>query len=133
MPTALKGLIDSTPDHSLLVDALRYYAERTLPEKGLDSETVFDSPRGQAMMRTAVRGTTLAPHFHATTDEIVVVLGGRGELLIDGAWLPVEAGHVHVCPRGIIHGTRALEEDLRFLSVFTPRLPQGGDINWMEP
>jgi quercetin dioxygenase-like cupin family protein len=134
MPTGtaatIKGLVDSSPDHSLLVDAAAYYAQRALPPKGLDSETLFDSPRGQAMIRTAVRGTTLAPHFHASSDEIMVILAGRGELLIDGQWLPTQAGHLHVCPRGIIHGTRALEEDLRFLSIFTPKLPAGGDINW---
>jgi quercetin dioxygenase-like cupin family protein len=41
-------------------------------------------------------------------------------------------GDVHVCPRGIVHDTRALEENLQYLSIFTPHLPAGTDINWLK-
>jgi quercetin dioxygenase-like cupin family protein len=61
-----------------------------------------------------------------------VVTGGRGELFVNGVWVPVETGDLHVCPRGIVHDTRALEEHLHFLSIFTPHLPPGGDINWTD-
>ena len=32
----------------------------------------------------------------------------------------------------IIHDTRALEENLQYLSIFTPHLPAGTDINWLK-
>jgi quercetin dioxygenase-like cupin family protein len=78
-----------------------------------------------------VKGTTIGTHFHTVSDEIVIVVGGKGEILVNGEWKPVKAGDVHVCPRGIIHDTRALETDLQYLSVFTPHLPAGTDINWL--
>ena len=131
-PGMLKGLIDSTPDVALLVDLAEYYGKRPLPEKGIDSEVVFESPRSQMMIRTAVKGTRIGTHFHTVSDEYVIVVGGRGELLINGVWRPVKLGDVHVCPRGIVHDTRALEENLQYLSVFTPHLPPGTDINWVE-
>jgi quercetin dioxygenase-like cupin family protein len=53
-------------------------------------------------------------------------------LLINGVWWPVKAGDVHVCPRGIVHATRAPEENLQYLSTFTPHLPPGTDINWVK-
>jgi quercetin dioxygenase-like cupin family protein len=126
-----KGLIDSSPAIALLLDLGRYYPGRTLPEKGVDSEVVFDSPRSQVMVRTAVKGTAIGGHFHSVTDEIVVVTGGSGEILVNGEWHPVKRGDVHVCPRGVVHDTRALAENLQYLSIFTPHLPPGTDINWV--
>lgn len=128
-----KGLIDSTPGDSFLLDLVRYYTERVLPGAGVDSDCVFDCPRSQVMLRTAVKGTHIGEHFHSVTDEIVLVVGGTGEFLINGRWRPVAAGAFHVCPRGVVHDTRALEEDLRFISIFTPHLPPGGDINPTVP
>ena len=130
-PGTLKGLIDSTPDVSLLLNLASHHAGRTLPDKGVDSHQAFESPRCQMMVRTAVKGTEIGLHFHTVCDEIVVVTGGRGELLINGEWKPVQAGDVHVCPRGIVHNTRAFDQDLQFLSIFTPHLPAGTDINWL--
>ena len=131
-PGMLKGLIDSTPDVALLRNLADYYAQRRLPDAGIDSETLYDCPRTQLMVRTAVKGAAIGTHFHTVCDEIVVVVGGRGELLINGEWKPVKAGDVHVCPRGIVHDTRALEENLQYLSIFTPHLPPGTDINWVK-
>jgi quercetin dioxygenase-like cupin family protein len=133
LPLIPKGLLDATPPVPILLELAEAYAHRALPATGIDTEQVFESPRGQLLVRTCVKGTTIGAHFHATADEIVVVVGGRGELLIDGVWRPVERGALHACPRGIIHDTRALEEHLRFLSIFTPHLPPGGDVNWVPP
>jgi quercetin dioxygenase-like cupin family protein len=135
MPTSAveipKGLVDSNPAAAVLLSLGSYYAGRALPETGVDSEVRYDCPRCQVMVRTAVRGTTIGTHFHSVCDEIVVVTGGRGEILVNGEWRPVQQGDVHVCPRGIVHDTRALSENLRYLSIFTPHLPPGGDINWV--
>ena len=128
----LKGLIDSTPSVAVLIDLPGYYGKRALPEKGVDSEVNYECPRSQMMIRTAVKGTTIGRHFHTVCDEYVIVVGGKGEILVNGEWKPVKAGDVHVCPRGIVHDTRALEEHLQYLSIFTPHLPAGTDINWVD-
>jgi quercetin dioxygenase-like cupin family protein len=132
MPKIPKGLVDSRPEIAVLLDLAEHYATRTLPERGVDSEVAFDCPRSQLMVRTAVAGTSIGPHFHAVCDEIMVVVGGSGEILVNGEWRPVERGDVHVCPRGIVHDTRALRENLQYLSIFTPHLPPGGDLNFVE-
>lgn len=131
-PLVPHGLLDSSPAASLLLPLLEYYGRRKLPEAGVDSESVYESPRSQAMVRTAVRGTTIGAHYHSVCDEVVLVIAGSGELLINGEWRPVKAGDLHVCPRGVVHDTRALSEHLRFLSVFTPHPPSGNDINWVR-
>jgi quercetin dioxygenase-like cupin family protein len=87
-PFIPKGLLDSTPAVSVLLELAESYARRTLPPAGVDTEPVFDSPRGQVLVRTCVQGTTIGAHFHSVVDEIVLVVGGRGELLIDINWVP---------------------------------------------
>ena len=127
-----KGLLDSKPDVSVLIGLGEYYAARGLPASGLDSDLVFESPRNQLMVRTLVKGSAIGAHWHSVTDELVIVMGGRGEMLINSEWRPVERGSVHACPRGIIHDTRALTENLQYLSVFAPHLPPGGDLNFVK-
>lgn len=132
-PLIPKGLIDSSPAIALLLRLAEHHARRTLPATGVDSEVVYDCPRTQVMVRTAVKGTSIGTHFHSVCDEIVVVTGGAGEVLVNGAWRAVKAGDVHVNPRGIVHDTRALEENLQYLSIFAPHLPPGGDLNFLPP
>lgn len=129
-PVIPKGLIDSNPAVALLVNLGAYYEARVLPATGVDSEVVFEAPRSQLMVRTAVKGTAIGAHWHSVCDEYVIVTGGEGEILVNGVWHPVKAGDVHACPRGVVHDTRALSEHLRYLSIFTPHLPPGGDLNF---
>lgn len=131
-PSISHGLLDASPPRSVLLPLSEYYARRQLPAGGVDSESIFESPRSQLMVRTAVRGTTIGAHFHSVCDEVVLVVGGSGELFINGEWRPVKTGDLHVCPRGVVHDTRALTEDLRFVSSFSPHPPAGNDINWVD-
>ena len=93
---------------------------------------MFESPRVIVMLREAGKGTNIKPHYHSVTDEIVLVVGGSGEIMIDGRWNAVKAGDLHVNARGLVHSTRAPQENLKFISIFAPPQPQGGDNKWVE-
>ena len=82
-PETLKGLIDSTPNVAVLISLADRYAQRVLPEKGVDSDLAYECPRTQLMVRTAVKGTTIGTHFHTVCDEYVIVVGGRGEIPVN--------------------------------------------------
>jgi quercetin dioxygenase-like cupin family protein len=128
------GLLDSTPDEAVLASYDDWYAANAKPnDPKIIGKTIFSSPRSVVMLREAGKGTVAGSHFHATADEIVVVLGGSGEIFVNGVWTPVKAGDVHVNPRGVIHATRVTgDQDLKFISVFTPSLPAGGDANFTK-
>lgn len=128
-----KGLVDSKPDQAMLISPQEWYkAHPVNDKKGLIAETVYSSPRTMVSIRTGVKGWAAGSHFHATTDEIVVVLGGSGEILVNGTWVKVKAGDIHVLPRGVIHDTRAMTENLQFASIYSPQLPPGGDANMVK-
>lgn len=128
-----KGLIDSKPEQSILINLDEWYKSHPSPGKPeLVSETVFTSPRSAVMIRAAGKGRVSRNHYHTVADEIVWVVGGSGEMLINGKWTPVKSGDLHVNPRGNIHDTRSLNEDLRYISIFAPQQPPGGDINTVK-
>ena len=133
-PNIPQGLSDASPAQAIVVNYDEWYAAAAKPEEAkIAGKTIFSSPRAVVMIRDAGKGTYVAPHFHSTTDEVVVVLGGSGEIMINGEWLPVKAGDVHVNPRGNIHATRVGKaNDLKFISIFTPLIPPGGDTNFLE-
>jgi len=128
------GLVDATPGKAVLVNVDEWYATHPAAEKpGIVGETVFASPRVAVIIREAGKGTVVKSHYHAVADEVVLVVGGSGEIMIDGRWNKVVAGDLHVNPRGVVHATRVSgDENLRFISIFTPPQPKGGDNVWAE-
>ena len=133
-PVVPVGLVDSEPNKAVLVNYDVWYANNAAPEVAkIAGKTIFSLPRAVVMIRDAGKGTFAAPHFHSTTDEVVIVFGGSGEIMVNGEWMPVKAGDVHVNPRGIVHSSRVKgADDLKFVSVFTPLIPAGGDTNFLE-
>jgi hypothetical protein len=72
-----KGLVDSKPDQAILINLDEWYKTHPSPGKpGIVGETVFASPRSMVMIRRAGKGTGVGSHFHSTTDEMVLVIGG---------------------------------------------------------
>ncbi len=65
----------------------------------------------------------LPPHFHATCDEYLFVVGGRARFFMGGmAPFEVGPGQLLFFKKNIVHGaTEILEGPLVFLSVDTPR------------
>ena len=48
-----------------------------------------------------------------------------GEMHINGKWVPVKAGDLHACPRGVAHATRALPgKELLSFNIFRHRSPR---------
>ncbi|GLC23816.1 dimethylsulfonioproprionate lyase family protein [Roseisolibacter agri] len=46
------------------------------------------------------------PHRHLDEDELFILVSGREEYLVDGAWTAVEPGSVVYVPRGAVHTFR---------------------------
>jgi mannose-6-phosphate isomerase-like protein (cupin superfamily) len=80
---------------------------------------------------------TLAPgqatqrHYHAASEELYVVLAGRGELEVDGERGPVGPGAAILIAPGAWHQIRAEgDEELRFLCCCAP--PYSHDDTFFE-
>ncbi len=120
-----KQLIDSTPAESMVVNLDRFFADHPLkPGEPTRGDKIFESPRCLVTLVTN-QGPLIGRHIHTSADEIVMVYQGAGEMYINGRWIPVTAGDVHVCPRGMSHATRVTgDKPMRVISIFTP--PQAG-------
>jgi quercetin dioxygenase-like cupin family protein len=77
-------------------------------------------------------GAEVKPHFHKTHDEIVYVIKGSGQMLVNDKWIDVKPGTVHFNPMNKVHSTRNTGKDpLVVLSIFTPSMKEV-DRNFVE-
>jgi quercetin dioxygenase-like cupin family protein len=131
-PTA-KYLIDATPGESVLIHLDQWFAEHPMKEGEVGrSDGVFSSPRSAMFVGSSKDTKGIGRHIHVTVDEIVFVYKGEGEMYINGNWVPVKAGDLHVCPRGVAHATRALPgKEMFTFNIFTPPQPKGAHDRMM--
>ena len=121
--------VDSIPDQAILIHPEEWFKAHPLKEgQTLQGEKIFQSPRSSmslAILKDSV--PVVGRHMHSTTDEIVFVVKGTGEMYINGKWVPVKAGDVHVCPRGVVHATRSSAGgELWMIGMYTPPQPKDG-------
>jgi mannose-6-phosphate isomerase-like protein (cupin superfamily) len=131
-PTA-KYLIDATPGEGVLIHLDEWFAKNPIKEGEVGrSDNVFSSPRSAVFIGSTKDPKGIGRHIHVTVDEIVFVYKGEGEMYINGKWVPVKAGDLHVCPRGVAHASRALPgKELLIFNVFTPPQPKGAHDRMM--
>ena len=124
-PTA-KYLIDATPGEDVLINLDQWFSTHPIKEGELGrSDNVFSSPRSAMFIGSLKDPKGIGRHMHVTVDEIVFIYKGEGEMYINGKWVPVKGGDLHVCPRGVAHATRALPgKELLSFNIFTPPQPK---------
>lgn len=76
-------------------------------------------------------GFSTRAHSHVA-EEVAVVIGGSGRVVIDGVAHPVAAGTVLLTPSGLVHVTHSDpgREPLVVLWVYAP---PGSEARWVEP
>ena len=118
-----KHLIDAKPPEGLLLDVEKWFQDHPIEK----FETIFQSPRGQVLFVRG-KGNYLGRHFHSQVDELVYIYKGRGEVYLNGKWVPCKAGEFHTAPRGVAHSIRtAGEEEIWLICFFTDVVPPPGD------
>jgi mannose-6-phosphate isomerase-like protein (cupin superfamily) len=122
----IKYLIDSTPEEDVLISLDEWFSTHPVKEgTPARSDNVFSSPRS-ALFITTVGPKGVGRHMHVVVDELVYIYKGEGEMYINGKWVPVKAGDLHVCPRGVAHGIRPLPgKQLLAFNMFSPPQPKG--------
>jgi len=123
-----KNLIDSTPAESIVVNLDDFFASHPLPAGApTRGDKIFESPRCVVTLVTN-KGPLIGRHIHTSAEEIVFVYKGTGEMYINGKWIPVKAGDLHVCPRGMAHATRVVGDgQMEVISIFAPPQTGGND------
>jgi quercetin dioxygenase-like cupin family protein len=72
-----------------------------------------------------IEGAEAKPHLHKTHNEMVYVLKGSGQMLINGNWIDVKPGTFHFNPMNKVHATKNTgKEHLVIFSIFTPSMKE---------
>jgi mannose-6-phosphate isomerase-like protein (cupin superfamily) len=65
-------------------------------------------------------------HVHETSEEVIYILTGKGEIYFDGKPEPVEPGTCVYIPPGVVHSINNLSDEiLKVAYVFSPPVVQG--------
>jgi quercetin dioxygenase-like cupin family protein len=76
---------------------------------------------------------TVPAHYHATCDEYLLVISGRGTISIgDSDPFEVTPGRLVFFQKGTVHGLTVIEHPFAFLAVDTPRRDPS-DITFVNP
>ena len=122
-----KHLLDAKPQEGLLIDVEKWFQEHPIDKGKAKFETVFQSPRGQTLFLSG-KGSWLPRHIHTHVDEIIYIYKGRGEVYLNGKWVPCKGGEFHAAPRGVAHSLRTDgTEELWLICFFTDPVPPPND------
>ena len=66
-------------------------------------------------------GDVIAEHVNTEVDVLLVIVGGAGELVLDGMARPLHAGQIVVVPRGVARSLRCVAESLVYVSCHQRR------------
>jgi mannose-6-phosphate isomerase-like protein (cupin superfamily) len=102
--------------------------EEAEPFTTMDGSTIrvlLDAEQGGARNQSLAEamlepGHATERHYHAETEELYVLLAGRGEMEVEGTRREVGPGDAVLIPAGARHQIRAGEEELRFLCCCAP-------------
>lgn len=111
-------LIDSKPGEGVLVGIDQFSKEHPVT-KPVQLDTIFTSPRAVVNL-LRISGPFIGRHIHTETDEIIYLYKGKCEVFLNGKWVSMKPGDLHVCPRGIAHAIRAVDkEGFEAIAIFT--------------
>lgn len=86
-------------------------------EKALYAK-MFHDEKNRIIYGKLIPGASIGVHTHETNSEIIYILEGKGKVLFDGAYEPVESGVCHYCPKGHTHSLiNDSDADLVFFAV----------------
>ena len=72
-----------------------------------------------------VEGAEVKPHFHKTHNEMIYVLKGSGQELINDKWIDIKPGSFHFNPMNKVHATKNTGKgELVFFSIFIPSMKE---------
>ena len=63
----------------------------------------YQDELGKIMRGKLIPGATIGLHVHETSSEVIYILSGRGKVLYEGEYEPLEPGACHYCPKGSTH------------------------------
>lgn len=75
----------------------------------------------RVMYEKLTPGGQIYPHTH-NVGEVIFIIAGNVEFLVNGEWLPYGAGDTVIAPAGVVHSVRniSLDRDSEQISYFIP-------------
>jgi len=125
------SLLDTQYKRGVNFNLEEWYASHPIqPGQTMRTDPVMGTLRSQLMI---AQRPSFPVHYHGSADEIIYVYKGVAELYINGEWVKVYPGEIHLNPRGYIHGIRpAGDGELKTFAVSAPPQANGNDRIFLD-
>jgi quercetin dioxygenase-like cupin family protein len=80
---------------------------------------LFGSERMSVSFITQAPNITFKTHSH-DNEEIVIVLDGERDEIVDGVLYRIKSGDIMVVPPGAVHGSHTYEQGCKVIEIFAP-------------
>lgn len=111
-------LLDSEPAEGVLINLEQFFKDNPAT-KPVQFDKIFTSPRTDVSL-SRISGPFIGRHVHTETDEIIYLYKGKCEVYLNGKWVLMKPGDLHICPKGVAHTTRAVDkEGFQAIAIFT--------------
>lgn len=94
-------------------------------QKAIENEfyrhVLATGPHMQVVIMSIPAGGEIGEETHADNDQVLYLVAGRGEVILNGVAEPFETGDVVLVPAGTMHNfTAASNEPLKIITVYAP-------------
>lgn len=92
-------------------------------------KVLFTDDKSQLVLMSLPAGTEIPKEIHKA-DQIIMIIEGSGQAILDGTATPFSKGHTLIVPMGTTHTIMNTgSSDLKLISVYTPPQHAPGTIH----
>jgi mannose-6-phosphate isomerase-like protein (cupin superfamily) len=93
-------------------------------------QVVYTGPYSQLVVMSIPPGEDIGEEVHANTDQILVVVGGDGEAIVDGRHEPAQEHNLIFITAGTRHNIKNIgTNDLKLFTVYAPPEHKEGTVH----
>lgn len=93
-------------------------------------KVIFTGNQSQLVLMSLLPGEDIGEETHATSDQILFIVKGEGEAIVDGQATPIHKKSVVYVPSGNRHNIKNnTEEDMKLYTIYAPAAHKDGTIH----
>lgn len=109
-------------------------SQNVYAQKGVEVRMWVEDAEGAYVGRLRFEpGTVVPPHRHETSEELLTLTAGQGEMTIDGKLVTVKAGDAIRIPKNTLHDFKATGSvTVEAVQVYAPKGPEARFKSWPQ-
>ncbi len=93
-------------------------------------QVLYTTPHTQLVVMSLLPGEDIGEETHEGSDQILHIVAGKGEAIVDGKMQEISKHSIVVVPAGTLHNIKNTgEEDMKLFTIYAPATHADGTIH----